>query len=344
MPLHTRSLTVAVKRLSEARWLARGDVIDLRKNGFVPTSYDVQPAGIIHSMNIELELDPTNLRIEAIRVEQPFVAVEATEASRGECCRDPAPRLLELAGECLDDDFVAKLSAQFGGPLGCSHLLTLFQLMASAIPHAARVEHARAAREGTQHEIGDRFFRRAVFIDGLRRGDGRIEVAAAFSDSIIRPLDPGKEALERIERFHEVKLAATVERTRFGLERLDVHERTRDHGKLARVDWIDHAERLAPLLGAPVIPGLAKRVFALTKDAPALHAVQDVLLMFAPGFLQIFAALMDDRLEEQADARERGEDVPSAESTSVGGNTGACYMWRQNGPITKANFVNASAD
>ena len=139
-------------------------------------------------------------------------------------------------------------------------------------------------------------------------------------------------------------LAATVERTRFGLERLDVHERTRDHGKLARVDWIDHAERLAPLLDAPVIPGLAKRVFALTKDAPALHAVQDVLLMFAPGFLQIFAALMDDRLEEQADARERGEDVPSAEITSVGGNTGACYMWRQNGPITKANFVNASAD
>ena len=48
LPLHTRSLTVAIHRDSQALWHARGDVIDLRKNGFVPSNYDLQPSGIIH--------------------------------------------------------------------------------------------------------------------------------------------------------------------------------------------------------------------------------------------------------------------------------------------------------
>ena len=106
LPLHTRSLTVQLRAAGPDQWRARGDVIDLRKNGFVPTSYDIQPAGVIHSMSIELDLDPTTLRMDAIRIDQPFVAVEASEATRGECCRDPAPRLIELTGECLDDDRV----------------------------------------------------------------------------------------------------------------------------------------------------------------------------------------------------------------------------------------------
>lgn len=344
VPLHTRSLTVSVKRCAEERWLARGDVIDLRKNGFVPTSYDIQPAGVIHSMNLELELDPTTLRIEAIRVDQPFVAVEPSEVTGGECCRDPAPRLLDLAGECLDDEFAAKLSAQFGGPLGCSHLLTLFQLMASAVPHAARVEHARAEREGTQHRLNDRFFRRAVFIDGLRQDDGRIDAAVAFSDSITRPLGPDLDTLGRLERFHEVKLAATVERTRFLLERFDLRERSRGHTSLAATDWADLTPRFASLVGAPMIPGLAKRIFGLTQDAPELHAAKDTLLMLAPGFIQVLAALMDNRLEEHAAARERGEDTGSAEVMNHGGGAGACYMWRENGPISMATFSPSSRE
>ena len=36
-----------VTHADDGRWHARGDVIDLRKNGFVPSSYDIQPAGVI---------------------------------------------------------------------------------------------------------------------------------------------------------------------------------------------------------------------------------------------------------------------------------------------------------
>jgi hypothetical protein len=126
----------------------RGDVIDLRKNGCVPSVDDVQPAGIIHMMKIELDLEPDSLRMDRVAVDQPFVAVEASKATKGECCRDPAPRLVALAGETLDPGFTRRLAGAFGGPLGCSHLLTLFQLMASTVPRAIAFERDRAAREG----------------------------------------------------------------------------------------------------------------------------------------------------------------------------------------------------
>ena len=336
LPLHTRSLTVSLRKTAADRWLARGDVIDLRKNGFVPTSYDIQPAGVIHSMSIELDLDPESLRMDAIRVEQPFVAVEPSEATGGECCRDPAPRLFELAGECLDDAFPAKLSAKFGGPLGCSHLLTLFQLMASAIPHAAAIEHARAEREGTRHAVGDRFFRRAVFVDGLRRTDERIDVAVGLTDSMTRPWSADSHSLERVERFHEVKIAATVDRKRFEFGEFEVLERIRDADSLEDVEWRDETGTFASFVGSTVLPGLAKRIFGLTDETPALFAIRDALLMFAPGFIQIIAAQMDLFFEERARARDAGTEPDVAR---LGGNPGACFMWREGGPIEKATFT-----
>jgi len=337
LPLHTRSLTVSLSRKTDERWSARGDIIDLRKNGFVPSSYDIQPAGIIHSMNIELDLVPETLEMEAIRVDQPFVAVEPSEATRGECCRDPAPRLLDLAGERLDGAFPKKLTRIFGGPLGCSHLLTLFQLMASAVPRGAAIEHARAAREGTEHAFGDRFFRRAVFIDGLQASRAQTDVSVQLSDSATRPFSDDTHSVERLELFHEVKTLATVERKRLQLERLEVRERSRSAETLTTAPWADHSERLASLVGAPIIPGLAGRIFALTAAEPALGPVQDNLLMFAPGFIQVTAAQMEGWFEEQARAK-----TDAGESTSgvsaLGGNSGACYMWRENGPIQKAGF------
>ena len=45
---------------------------------------------------------------ESLDVEQPHVAVEPSKASRGECCRDPAPRLKGLVGETIDDGFLKR--------------------------------------------------------------------------------------------------------------------------------------------------------------------------------------------------------------------------------------------
>ena len=339
-PLHTRSLTVAVWRTAAATWHARGDVIDLRKNGFVPSSYDLQPSGIIHMMSIDLDFDPGSLEIESIEVDQPFVAIEPSEVTRGECCRDPAPRLLALKGERLDADFAKKLGLQFGGALGCSHLLTLFQLMASTVPRAVLLERSREAREGTQHEVGQRFFRRSVFVDGHAHDPALTDVAVQLADTQTRPIAAGAPFTERLALSHEVRTFASVDRTRFTLERLEVRERQRSFENVGRATWTDHASLVSSLVGARIIPGMAGRVFKLMGGDPQLRPVLDNLLMFAPGFIQIMAARMDDYFEqrEQADGP---DPIQRPAIANLGGNPDACYMWRRGGPVHQSSATTA---
>jgi hypothetical protein len=310
-------------------------VIDLRKNGFVPSTYDLQPSGIIHSMSIELDFDPETLTIEAIRVEQPFVAIEAAPETGGECCRDPAPRLLDLRGEKLDEGFGRRLGAVFGGPRGCSHLLTLFQLMASTIPHAVALEGARATQEGTIPRIDERFFRRSLFLDGHARDDATIDVAIQLADTHARPVGPGDPALTRLALSHEIKLHARVDRKRFRIQTISARERNRTPETIGFAPWTSHDERIAFLVGVPLIPGLAARIFALTDADPLARPLRDVLLQLAPGFIQVMAATMDAYYEERARKPPNEATEPPAVA-QLGGNQNSCYMWRTDGFILRS--------
>lgn len=343
LPLHTRALTVIVSRDVDGGYHAQGDVIDLRKNGCVPSVDDVQPAGIIHAMKIGIDLDPATLRMDRIVVEQPFVAVEPSAATGGESCRDPAPRLVAMAGERLDAEFNRKLSAGFGGPLGCSHLLTSFQLMASCVPLAMAREKERALREGTATAPGTRFFRRSLYIDGQLLPDATIDVVVQSTDTYTRPPSPGNRGFERLVRVHEVKCFAGVERKRFGLERLEVVERERDPDRKPAANapdddilddpWTSHTDFFAPFVGHPMIPGMARRIFDRIGDDPAKHALKDALLQLAPGFIQISAALMDQGVLRRRFAQREAE--PASPSVSgIGGMPDSCYMWRRNSPYT----------
>jgi len=338
-PLHTRSLTTVISRKSDTLWHARGDVIDLRKHGFVPMIDDIQPSGVIHMMSIELDFDPDSLRIERIEVDQPFVAIEASEASGGECCRDPVSRLQALCGDILDDGFSKRLSNQFGGALGCSHLLTLFQLMASTLPRAVELETARGLRENTSQPLGKCFFRRSIFVDGHERSDRTIDVAIQLADTHSRPIRPGSRATERLELSHEVKTFVGIDRKRFRIESLEARERQRSHETLGRSDWTLHAERVAELVGAPLIPGMAGRIFRLLPNEAGLRPLRDLLLQLAPGFIQISAALMDEYFEKRERADPAGSQRKPTEKPAVvsfGGNANSCYMWREDGRAIKA--------
>ena len=331
LPLHTRSLSVYLERVTRDRWRARGDVIDLRKNGCVPSVDDVQSAGIIHMMKIELDFEPESLRMDRIEVDQPFVAVEPSKATGGECCRDPAPRLLALVGERLDEGFTRRLGGAFGGPLGCSHLLTLFQLMASTVPRAMALERAREVREGTQTAPGTRFFRRSIYVDGEVLVEGKLAVAIQLADTHTRPPFPGNRGFERLVQSHEVKCFAGVERKRFQLERLAVRERTRDIEDRADAVWLHHDALVAPLVGNPMIPGMAGRIFKLLGDDATKKPVQDSLLQLAPGFIQITAALMDHPLLRRS-AEALAAEPASPSVAGIGGMPDSCYMWRKDSP------------
>lgn len=276
MPLHTRALTITVSLGSDALWHARGEIIDLRKNGIAPWRHGFDPPGIVHSMNIELDFDPESLRIEHIAVDQPVVAIEASATSGGECCRDPAPRLLDFKDDLLDADFTRRLSDHLGGPRGCSHLLTLFQLMASAIPHGVELESS-----------------------------------------------------------HEWKIFATVERKRFEIEALSATERRQTFQTLDTTEWIDHGNRVLPLLQKPVVPGLAGRIFTVFSPRTPLEPLRDAFLQLAPGFLQVLAALTNETPMDQVLTQNEagGQNLENAGSES---DVGACYMWRKNGGVAKA--------
>lgn len=335
LPLHTRSLTVALSRGEDERWHARGDVVDLRKNGFVPSGYDIQPSGVIHMMSIDLDLACGSLEIEEIAVDQPFVAVEASPATAGECCRDPAPRLLDMKGDRLDAGFTKRLGGHFGGALGCSHLLTLFQLMASTVPRGVRLETERAEREGTTHRAGSPLFRRSVFIDGVERNPETTEVTIQLADTHTRPIAEGDPVVSRLESSHEVKTFAAIDRKRFLIDALEARERRRSFDNLVGVDWTSHDALLSPIVGQRVIPGLAGRIFGLLGDAEEHALLRDNLLQFAPGFIQITAAQMDAYFEQRAMAAGPGTgEMPAV--ASLGGNTNSCYMWREGSAVSRA--------
>lgn len=327
-PLHTRSLTLVTSVREDGRWDARGDVIDLRKVGFVPMVGDIQPAGIIHHMRIDLVVDPAAARIETVSVEQPVVAIEPAPRWGGECCRDPAPRLQALAGERLGGDFVRRLRAVFGGPLGCSHLLTLFELMASGLERAIALEAADP--EGPLvREPGDRLFRRAVFADGFEAEDESVELAVQLADFRTRPLPPEAPPSRRLAGQWDVRIFARTEGPERRLAGLRIAERERDAGSLGEARWRDQSARLAPLEGETIFGGLARRLLAIF-DAPADRLLLDAGLQLAPGYIQVMAAVMDRWL-----ARSGGAPAPGPESAAgpVGGMVDSCYMWRSDGPM-----------
>lgn len=338
-PLHTRSLTLVVTTREDGRWNARGDVIDLRKVGFVPLLADIQPAGIIHQMSIELVIDPATSRIDSVEVDQPFVAIEPSPVWGGECCRDPAPRLQALAGERLDGSFARQLSGVFGGPRGCSHLLTLFQLMNTGLQRAMALESA--AGEG--REVGDWLFRRSVFVEGFECPDevpdNAIDMAVQLADFHSRPGPAPPMSLERLAGQWEVRFFGRVSGPKLALSKLLLAERERSAETLGSSDWVDLRDRVSALEGSSAAGGFAKRLFE-TFDGAEDTLLLDATLQLAPGYVQVMAAVMDRWLAKRRDDAEK----PGPPAGAIGGMADSCYMWRSEGQMIQIRNVGILRD
>ena len=345
-PVHTRSLTVVTTLLDDGRWRARGDVIDLRKSSFVPMLGDLQTAGIVHQMSIDVIVDPATRRLESIEVDQPFVAIEPSEESGGECCRDPAERLFVLTGETLDSGFSKRLSAVFGGPRGCSHLLTLFHLMASALPRALDLEAGLLAECGVERRPGEHPFRRSLFLDGFEIDDEFVGVALQLADFVTRPGPAVEGPLQRLALQSDARVRAVVARETLTLRELQVAERERSADSLGSATWRSRDEELEGLVGHSVVGGLADQLFGLLGDAPENRVLLDCMLQLAPGYIQIMATLMESWFSQrEPSSTDTGSDPPSI--ASVGGTPDSCYMWRVGGPLASlrgGEFSDPDAD
>ena len=330
-PLHTRTVAVDVFQDEPGTLRAEGEILDLRKVGFVPTGGDLQTAGFIHHMQIQLWVEIGSGTIERLEAFQPHVAFEATASTGGESCRDVVPRLQSLVGRSIEEAFHRNLSGCFGGPLGCSHLLTLAQAMGAALPPLLDRERELGSCRARDERVG----KRAIFLDGLGLDEGGMQVSIQLSDFWTRPRAELVSGFDRLARQAEVQTLAEVDLDTMTIASLEAVERTRSGDTLAETAWTDRTHELESFIGDPALSGMAAALFERLGGRAETRLLLDALLQFAPGLIQCFAARTEGllmRITENGGRRTPG-DLPR--ELSVGGTPGSCYIWRADGVMSK---------
>jgi len=322
-PAHTRTLVVSLARIAPDRALASGAIVDVRKRGLVPMASDLQTAGVIHDMRVRAEIALSPARVAAVSVEQANVAFEPSLATGGECCRDPGPRIAALVDTPLDAGSTRRLGAALGGPLGCSHVLTLAQLLLSTAQTGLALErerHGDAARPD-----GQRIFHRSLTIDGVLGRDG-LHLALQQADVHFVPLVPRADTdpLERLAGRLEIRAIAEIDPDAMVLRSLRAAER--ESGRAAFYGaWRDRSAPLADLAGRSALAGMAAGLFARLGADAADRPLLDALLNLAPTLIQCVPAVM-----------ERWQSRPGAPRPGMmggGGMADSCYMWRTGGAL-----------
>jgi hypothetical protein len=334
-PLHTRSLALDAFQEDAQRLRVEGTILDLRKCGFVPTGGEVQSAGFIHHMHWRCAIDAGG-RIERLEIAQPIVAMERSPATGGECCRDPAPRLQAIVGSAFDDGFGKRLAGVFGGPLGCSHLLTLGQALGAFVPRVlanpGRAPEARAA--------GERVAKQSLVIDGFERPEGGLAIAIQASEYDLAPRARTEDFLARAAHVREARVLGEVALADLRLAAISAAVRERTPATLSDAAWRDLDAVVAPLAGGPALRGMAARIRARLDGLPASHIhalLAEALLNFAPALIQCMPALTHRMPAMYAS---RAANAPAARPAAMsGGLTDSCYMWRTGSPANGSRIA-----
>ena len=329
-PAHTRTLDVVLTQAGPGRLDAHGIILDLRKRGLVPMAGDLQASGVIHHMRVDARVDVGGPTLESIRAEQQNVAFEPSPATGGECCRDPVKRIEALAGTRLDASWSKRLGGAIGGPRGCSHVLTLAQLMGSCTLAALELDRARHGPSPARAE-GERVFDRCLSVDGVESPEGDLQLALQLADLHFAPAPPDAEALDRLAGQRELRVDALVDLQTMTLTRIAAAERTSDAKTLQDAAWEPCDVRF--LEGRSALVGMARALFEELGDAPEQRPLLDLLLNLAPGVIQCIPALTRywQRLRESQPSGKASEAGASGRMT--GGMVDSCYMWRRDGAL-----------
>jgi hypothetical protein len=322
LPIHTRTLSVTLLAGSAGEVAVAAYVLDLRKRGVVPVAGDLQGTGIIHHMQIDGTIDPATRTLTQVTARMPTVAFEASVASAGESCRDLVGRVDQLGGTPLEDGYARRLGTEIGGPRGCSHVLTLAQLIgptaAWALDEDQRLHATTPARRA-----GERIFRRDVSVDGYE-ADGALYLTLQMNDLHFSPIADGAAASDRFAGQLEVRVAARLTMPEMTLVEIAIGERRRTAKALESARWRARDDRAAPLVGASLRSGISSALIRQFKDPGDDRPLLDALLMLAPATIQCMASFIDTWTQ-----------VPwmSAAGSETGGYPDSCYMWRRDGAL-----------
>jgi len=317
-PLHTRVLDLEIRAAGGAALEVAAELLDVRKRGFVPVAGKLQTAGPVHHMRIEARIDAGGRCFEAIRSTMPRVAFESSEITAGESCRDVEDRLATLSGRPLTA-FSRVLSETFGGPRGCSHVLSLARLVASSAAWLLDRERPLATRRA-----GELVFDRTLVIDGSDGGDGTLDLALQQTDLHCRAAAPLAPPMERFGRQLELRAQASVDLAAAALTRASGGVRERDAETLETARFQPLDRRLEVLIGHSLFQGFAARCLDAFGADPVDAPVLDGLLNLAPAFTQCMGSMSEDW---PAAARRSGSRI------GTGGHPDACYMWRRDGAL-----------
>ena len=323
-PVHGRSLEIEIFEHGPDRVKVKGVIVDLRKQGFVPTGGDLQASGIIHHMLLDAVVRRSDLMLESLEPRQPIVAYEPSEVTEGESCRDIAWRIPELAGRPLDASFARWLQAGFGGPLGCSHLLALAHLLAAATSPALSLDSGLFPAGSAKRKEGERIFKRSLVLDGFEWMDsGRLRIMAVLNDIHTRPQKEVEDLQDRLAFQREIRFRADIGMPSMSFDGLQGEQRERT--SMVAGQWEDLTPLLAPLVGVGAMRGLSHRVLELFSEQPEQQPLQDVLLSVGPALIQCLGSMAGRMAENQSGPA-------SAPISALGGMSDSCYLWRVGGP------------
>lgn len=331
-PVHCRTLIVEVLQDEGGRIRSQSTILDLRKQGWVPTGGELQTAGFIHHMSLDVLVDARSRQIERFEPSQQVVAFEASERTAGDSCRDPIHLLRGMVGEKLDASTARRLRELFGGSLGCSHLLTLAQLVVSFLPEVLERESRSDLARLHGREVGERLAKRILVLDGFERRNGNMEAAIQLTDVHTLPFAQMEGMLDRFGAQHEVRAILRVDVGASTIAAFGVAERMRTREGLGTAPWQERNEELSWLAGHPAMKGLAAELLRRYGSDSAREPLLAALLNFAPGFVQCLSTRVTRMIENGV---RQGGRLRIPKEAGIGGFPDSCYIWRTDGRMTK---------
>lgn len=320
-PIHTRALSVVLAQASDGSVIASGSILDLRKRGFCPVGTELQGMGIIHHMELHAVIDAESGTITQVDAAQPTIAFEASQATQGESCRDPVGRLAALRNLPLGEGFAHALRSTAGGPLGCSHLVTVAQLLNGTASWALQQERTRYGANARR--AGERMFRRDLIFDGHQRSESGLGIGVQLGDVHTAPTPELALAPELLGSHYELRLDIQLEGWPATFAAIAAAQRQRHRESFATAAWHDLSATFAPLVGTSLEKGSAATILRTLESVPP---ARDAMLVLGPALIQCRASFPDKWLARAVEIPGHPGLIAMADS---------CYMWRRGGALER---------